>query len=117
MLSQDMHRNGTLLLRFTEDIGLTKDIQELYEVVRRAVDRGHSHFAIAFTPDTFLHSHHVAVVIKCIERIREAGGALSIIRPNNDIADMLSFVDPDGFTMRVQSEEELPPPRVPNPTP
>ncbi|MBD3244225.1 MAG: hypothetical protein GF331_26775 [Chitinivibrionales bacterium] len=108
MLFEHIDYNGTLLLRFTESISPTTSIQALHDTVRSALRGGRLHFAIVFTPDTFLYSHHVAVVIKCIERIRESGGTLTIVRPNNDIADMLSFVDPDGFTGRVQEEADLP---------
>lgn len=90
-------------------VGLTTDLGELYDLVREHIAHRQTRFALQFTPDSFLYSQHIAVLIKCVERIREAGGTLAVVRPSNDVAEMLTVVDPEGFVRRVGSLQDLHP--------
>lgn len=52
-------------------------------------------------------SRSIAVLIACLEMIKDAGGHLAIVEANSDILDILTVIDFDRMIRIAASEEEL----------
>jgi hypothetical protein len=102
-----------LVLRLKEDVGLNSDLGELKSCIEQQLSKGATYIAIAFTPQSYLYTKSIAVLISCSEIIKDAGGHLAIIEANGDILDILSVIDFDKMISLFKTEEEL----LTNPTP
>jgi hypothetical protein len=95
------------LLRISEDVRLNSDISPVYGIVEQLVADGKLHIAFSFTPQSFLYTRHIAVLIKCLELVRDGHGSIAIVRPNEDIREVLSLIDQESMILQVESEETL----------
>jgi hypothetical protein len=100
-------RGQYVIIRILDDINLNSDIEPLTTVVERNILAGRKHLAFAFGDDSFLYTRHIAVLIKCLEMLREEGGSLAVVHPNRDIIDVLALIDPEQLIIKVEMEEEL----------
>ena len=100
-------KNGYLIFRLKEDIGLSSDLTGLKAVIEQHLAKGARAIAIAFTPSSYLYTKSIAVLIACSEMIKDAGGHLAIIEANRDILDILSVIDFDKVIKIVAEENDL----------
>jgi hypothetical protein len=105
MLRFDLaYRGDVLLMRCIDDVGLMSDLGPLYDMLRVNIARRQLHFCFAFSPNSFLYSQHLAVLVKCLERVRDVEGTLTILRPSADLMESLGWLDP-GHSIRVIAHE------------
>lgn len=90
-----------------DTVTLNSDVSGLYEFVERSLEEGNRSIAVRFTEDSFLYTPHIAVLVKCLEAIREAGGSLAVVNPNRDVKDVLFLIDQEGLIRIVNGEQEL----------
>ena len=102
-------KNGYLVFRFKEDVGLSSDLSGLKAVIEHHLAKGARSIAIAFTQSSYLYTKSIAVLIACSEMIKDAGGHLAIIEANRDILDILSVIDFDKVIKIVAAENDLVP--------
>ena len=99
--------NIYLVFRIQEDVGLHSDLSELKQQIDHKLSTGTQHIVIAFTPNSYLYTRSIAVLISCLESIKDHNGSLAIMEANNDILDILSIIDFDKMIKIVKSESEL----------
>jgi anti-anti-sigma factor len=100
-------KNAHVVLKVTEDLGIRSDLSELRDAVEHCLDKGARNIAVSFTPNSFLSSRAVAVCAQCVGLVHERGGRLAIIRPNEQIRELLGITDLMAHVAVVQSENEL----------
>lgn len=101
------HRGHYHVLTLNDAICLSTDISFLAEAVEHEIAAGHHAIAFEFTVDSFLYSHHIAVLVRCIELVREQQGTLCAINPNKDIKEVLQYLDLEKTFKIVNSADEL----------
>jgi anti-anti-sigma factor len=102
-------KNGYLVFRLKEDVGLNSDLAGLKAVIEHHLAKGARAIAIAFTQSSYLYTRSIAVLIACSEMIKDVGGHLAIIEANRDILDILSVIDFDKVIKIVAAENDLVP--------
>jgi hypothetical protein len=107
MVFESMQKGPYELIRILDDLNLNSDLSRLQSIVERNIAQGRSRIALSFTQNSFLYTHHIAVLIKCLELIKDAAGEMAVVQPNADILDVLSLIDPDGLIKRLASDEDL----------
>jgi anti-anti-sigma factor len=100
-------KNGHMVLKVTEDLGIRSDLSGLRDAVTHYLEKGERNIAVCFTPNSFLSSRAVAVCAQCVGLVHERGGRLAIIRPNEQIRDLLDITDLRSHVAVVESETEL----------
>ncbi|HMD69207.1 MAG TPA: STAS domain-containing protein [Chitinivibrionales bacterium] len=104
----DSYKKGDYtVFRFREDVVLNSDLADLKKRIERHLAEGATNIAIAFTRSSYLYTRSIAMLIACLEMIKDAGGHLAIVEANNDILDILTVIDFDRMIRIVGSEEEL----------
>jgi len=101
------YRNDIVYVRVHDEINLTTDITPLYDIIREQIGRRETKFAVSFPDSSFFYSQHLAVLLKCLERVREAQGSLTVLRPSGELSDALLYIDPGHFVRRVHDTAEL----------
>lgn len=107
MRIEESSRHGYRVIRVTEDIVLTSDVGELREHLEKALQKGEKRVALGFTPNSYLYTEAIAVLVQCFELIQDAGGKLAIINPNEDILDVLRIAGFLDLVAVVKTEDEL----------
>ncbi|HUI90647.1 MAG TPA: STAS domain-containing protein [Chitinivibrionales bacterium] len=100
-------KNGYLVIRLKEDVGLNSDLTGLKSVIEQRLAQGARLIAIAFTPSSYLYTKSISVLIACSELIKDAGGRLAIVEANRDILDILSVIDFDKVIKIFADENDL----------
>ena len=98
---------GYTVAEVVDTVTLSSDISGLYEFVEHSLEQGTRYFAVRFTEESFLYTPHIAVLVKCLESVREAGGSLAVVKPNRDLKDVLFLIDQEGLIRKVDDEEML----------
>lgn len=110
MKIESYHYNGYRIIDVKEDIGLFSDLKDVKELVKKCLQQNEIHFAFSFSEKSYLSSDCIAIIVVCMEMIREKGGELSIITPNEDNKDIVSILNTlhiDNLIKTFQSKEEL----------
>jgi anti-anti-sigma factor len=100
-------KNGYMVLKITEDLGIRSKLSELRDIVAQYLERGTTHIAVSFTPNSFLNSEAVAVCIECVEQVRERGGRLAVVRPNEQILEILRITELSELVDIFNSDNDL----------
>jgi len=95
------------IFRIQEDVGLHSDLSELKQQIDRKLLEGARHIVVSFTKNSYLYTRSIAVLIACLESIKDHDGSLAIMEANKDIFDILSVIDFDKMIKIVKSESEL----------
>jgi hypothetical protein len=104
----DVYKKGNYqVLRIKDDVGLNTDLGELKSAIETQLSQGVSNIALAFTPQSYLYTKSIAVLISCSELIKDAGGHLAILEANRDILDILSVIDFDKMIVLYNSEADM----------
>jgi hypothetical protein len=96
-----------VVFRILEDINLNSDITPLTILVEQNLQMGKKHIAFTFGQNSFLYTRHIAVLVKCLEMLREESGSLAIVHPNRDIMDVLALIDPEHLIVKAETEDDL----------
>jgi anti-anti-sigma factor len=105
----DTHRRGKcLLISFNKDIDARSDISELLPTVREALRDNTTRFAIEFTPNSYLYSKTIAVLVRCMNTVHEEGGDVFVISSNPKLIEALNMFHLDRLLTVCSSVEELP---------
>ena len=100
-------KHGFSIVDVKEDLTLNSDGAELRGLVAGLVEKGKTRVAISFTQNTFLCSRAIAVVVQCVESLRNIGGTLALIDPSGEIAASLRLVGILPLLKVVASSDDL----------
>jgi anti-anti-sigma factor len=95
------------IINILDSLTLTSDITELRTLVVDNLQNNPPNIAIAFSEDSFLSSKSVSVLVTATELVRDAGGRMVIINPNDSIKHLLHIIAFDGLVDVVQSTSQL----------
>jgi hypothetical protein len=103
------YRDTILMVTVHDTVTLTSDLSPLYELVRTHIAQRQTSFAFEFTPDSYFYSQHLAVILKCAERIHEAEGVLALVHPTRELAEALAVIDPESqIRLGIDDSERVP---------
>ena len=103
-------KNGYRVLRIEGDVTINTDISPLKKAIDDCLEKGELKFGILFPSTTYLFSRSIGTLVQCYEMISSTGGTLAIIKPNQNILDLLNVLGDCYFNNQIQvceSEEEL----------
>ncbi|MBD3346042.1 MAG: STAS domain-containing protein [Chitinivibrionales bacterium] len=107
MLIESTYIHGYQLLKIKKELNLNSDLTELRQIIEEYVEKGPINIALKFTDDSYLYTKSIASLVQSFEMVRDHGGKMAVINPNEDIIEVLNTV---GFTDLVKickNEEEL----------
>jgi hypothetical protein len=107
MKFETYERDGFKVVSVTENVTMFSNIGDVKDHIVDLIEKGTLYIALGFPPDAYFSSRSIAVVVTCNERLRDIGGILVIIRPNEQILGLLNSLGiQDRFTT-CDSEEYL----------
>lgn len=95
------------LFRVKEDLTVSSDISPLLALVKQKLNEGRIHIALWFTSQSFLYSKNIAVLVQCVEMIKDRHGELAVVKPNEDVMCALRLIGFDTMARICTSEDEL----------
>lgn len=98
------YHSSMLVVKVLDDVTLSVDLSPLYDLVRTHIAQRRTAFMFEFTPESYFYSRHLAIVLKCAERIREADGVLALANPGKELAEALAVIDPEGHVRLAMSQ-------------
>ena len=104
---QSYSRHGYHVLKFSEDLVFGTHLGELEDTVMNLLGKGITKIALAFTRHSMLYSKNVAVLVKCLEIIKDRGGELVIVGPSDSFKTALQAVHFEDLAKVCDTEEEL----------
>ena len=110
MLIESYQKNGYQVLSIKEDMTISSDVSELKMLVNGYLNRKVLHIALLFTKDSYLYTKSISILVQCLEMIREHGGSLAIINPNEDILDIMNTLDFSRVIRIFPFEDDIMPP-------
>ena len=85
-------KNGFVIIRITENLGLHSDISELKSIVSKILGGGEKRIALSFTLQSYLYTQSLSVLVQCLDMVNEKNGEFAAIKPNEDIYDALKAI-------------------------
>lgn len=107
MKIESTYRRGYQILKIDENLTLSSDITDLRTIVEDYVQKGPINIALEFTKDSYLYTKSIAVLVQCLETIKEHGGGMAVIAPNRDIVDVLETIGFINLVKIYDSEEDV----------
>jgi anti-anti-sigma regulatory factor len=107
MLIETYATNGFQILKVKDPVNLGTDLADIRRLVDEYLGKGLHNIALSFTPDSYFYTKHISILVQCLERIKEAGGRLAVINPNDDILDVLKTIGFLDLTSIYKSEAEI----------
>jgi anti-anti-sigma factor len=99
--------NGYRVLAIAEDLGLNSDLAQLRAAIDECLAKGLVRIALRFTPNSFLSTRAIAVLVQCVERVNDHAGRLAVLQPNGDIKHCLQVTRLDELFEVAETEDEL----------
>lgn len=102
------HTRGSYrVIVIVDRLGITADLSPLRTRVQEAIAEGHKSVAIALTPDSFLSSRSLSVLLMSSDHVRDAGGEFVIIAPGADLRRFMAVTELGTYARICDSEDEL----------
>ncbi|MBD3391268.1 MAG: hypothetical protein GF418_04360 [Chitinivibrionales bacterium] len=95
------------VFRIREDLALGADFGALTGHIERAIKKGNVHIALHFTSRSYLYTPTVARLVEYYKLLQGHGGALCLIRPNEEILRVLDMIGLTRFVKIVSSYDEI----------
>ncbi|MBD3314634.1 MAG: hypothetical protein GF344_02495 [Chitinivibrionales bacterium] len=93
---------------FSEDIDARSDISHLLLTIEEDIKRGVSCFAVEFSARSYLYSKTLAVLVRCMNTVRDAGGRLAVVSENKKLLEAIEMFHLDTMLPVCCSLDELP---------
>lgn len=107
MIIEVTYRDPYVIFRVKEALDTNSNLSELHNLIKEYLKKDDKHFAVGFSENSFFYSKTIAIIILCVELVKNSGGSFSIIEVTHEIADVVAAIDSDGFISTFQTEEEL----------
>jgi anti-anti-sigma factor len=89
MLFQPGQQSGYYVLRVLQDTFTEGDVESLKKQIEDAMNEGKMRIALSFTPASYPYSKLLTLLTQCYRLVKQRGGKLIIIHPNQDFHDIL----------------------------
>ncbi len=104
---ETFERNGLLVFRIDEDLTVYSKFEKLSTLVKQALQQGKANIVFIFTPTSYLNTRLISNLVHYWNLAREHGGSLGLVRPNQDILDVLSTIGLLELMTVYASEEDI----------
>jgi len=89
MLFQPAYQGSYYILRILQDSFTEGDVESLKKQIEDCMDEGKMKIVLSFTPASYPYSKLLTLLTQCHRLIKERGGKLIIVHPNQDFLDIL----------------------------
>jgi anti-anti-sigma factor len=100
-------RGSYTLFSIEQDLNLYSDISHLRELVQKSISIGEHTIALRFSQDSYFSSQTVAMLVNCIEMVKECSGKIALVNPNHNLRYLLTIIDLDSAIQVFDSESNL----------
>lgn len=83
------------------------DLTDFKMEIERFLEQGEKNIAVNFSDSSYLYSGAISVLITCYRMIKEEGGNLCIIEPQQRVLELLMQMNIDSLIDIFHSEEDL----------
>jgi len=95
------------MIKIEEDLNIISDLEELYYLVEGYIEQGKNKIAVSFPNASYIYSGAIAVLLKCVKKIKENEGELCIIESNFDIKNIFNVLQLNRLISIYESDEAL----------
>jgi anti-anti-sigma factor len=89
MLFQPGYQGDFYVLRILQDSFTDGDMESLKKQIEDSMDDGKVRIALSFTPASYPYSKLLTMLTQCYRLIKDRGGKLVIVHPNQDFHDIM----------------------------
>jgi anti-sigma B factor antagonist len=100
-------RGGYKIIIIYEPLKVIADLTEFKLEIEKLLELGEKKIAVNFSDASYLYSGAISVLITCYRMIREKGGSLCIIEPQERVLELLNQMNIDSLIDIFGSEEEM----------
>ncbi len=90
-----------------DELKVIADLTEFKQEIEKRLALGERNIAVNFFDASYLYSGAISVLITCFRMIREKGGNLCIVEPQERVLDLLVQMNIDSLIDIYKSEKEL----------
>jgi anti-anti-sigma factor len=99
--------NGYAVFDVQQDLGLGAEFSELTKKIEEALSKGQKKIALRFTADSYLYTPTLARLVNYYKIISEQGGVLCLIKPNENVLEVLDIMGLTSVVEMASSEEQV----------
>ncbi len=107
MLFKVYEKGNYQVVKFNEVLTLTSKIMEIESVVSELLEKNFINIAMSFQNNSYFTSSTGAIIIRCMEGIKEKHGTLTLVNINKDIRDFLEIIDMESRVVIIDNEDDL----------
>jgi anti-anti-sigma factor len=107
VLIESRRRNGVQVFDIKNDLNVFSSFDRLTGLVEEAFAGGLSHIALCFTKGSYLNTRLISHLVQYLTMAEDHGGTLSLVRPNQEIVNVLEMIGLAHLIRRYDSEDDL----------
>lgn len=90
-----------------DSLKVISDLTALKTEIEKHLDQGEKYIAVNFSDASYLYSGAISVLVTCYRMVREEGGDLCLIEPQEKVAELLDQMNIDRLIDIYESEAQL----------
>jgi anti-sigma B factor antagonist len=90
-----------------DSLKVISDLTSLKTEIEKFLKQGEKNIAVSFSDASYLYSGAISVLVTCYRMVREEGGDLCLIEPQDRVAELLDQMNIDRLIDIYESEEQL----------
>lgn len=95
------------IITIHDSLKVISDLSSLKTEIEKHLERGEKNIAVSFSDASYLYSGAISVLVTCYRMVREEGGDLCIIEPQERVAELLDQMNIDRLIDIYESEDQL----------
>ena len=107
MKLEDSTKGIYKVITIYDSLSVIADLAELKTKIEEYLEKDDKYIAVKFFDASYLYSGAISILITCYRMIKDKGGDLCILEPNNRILELLIQMNIDSLIDICNSEDEL----------
>jgi anti-anti-sigma factor len=100
-------RKGVQVFDIKEDLTVFSSFDRLTVLVKEAFAGGISHIALCLTEGSYLNTRLISHLVQYLTMAEDHGGTLSLVRPNEEIVNVLEMIGLARLIRQYRCEDDL----------
>ncbi|MBD3392722.1 MAG: STAS domain-containing protein [Chitinivibrionales bacterium] len=107
MRIEETVHDSWMILDIADDVTIDVEFGPLVDTIRSLLMKGTVKIALRFTTGSYLSTRAISPLVRCHSLMRDAGGVIALLGPNENIVDTMEQVGLDAFIPMYRSEKDL----------
>lgn len=90
-----------------DSLKVISDLAALKTEIEKYLEQGEKNIAVSFSDASYLYSGAISVLVTCYRMVREEGGDLCLIEPQERVSELLDQMNIDRLIDIYESEDQL----------